>query len=210
VEREAAVQEMHELDEERRELRLLLDAKNEEVSNACDEILVLRHQVGSVKSTRSFHSAPSALSPEFSPITRHSEGNLHHQMTEANLGSASSEASEEDGATTSGDGTGEEDNVPGAEQQTQLPHTAQPHPIRLQGACNGRRQSQQARSAHTPAAGRVTMPAALPGRYETLWEMVMASFSCCARHTPETQAASISCYARHTPEAQAASAHEAN
>jgi len=193
IDREAAAREIQELDEERNELRLLLDAKNQEVLTASQELEFLR-QITSEQSLRTANSIPVRTSQN----SRGSDGNLQWQIRHATIVSAVSAYSEDehDGEPIT-DGIEVEDGVSVTEQQSELAQAAKPHACDLQGSCDMLRQPQFATSNSSPKDGMKNLPesahkccrrADSPPR--SMWNMFKTSFSCCARQVNEPQATS--------------------
>merc|ERR1712008_439827 len=194
IDREAAARELQELDEERKELLLLLEAKNEEVSAASEHIELLQCKISSDRSLRSAYGK----SERRTQTSSCSSIDLLRQMSHARLLAASSEDDERDVEPPS-DGTEVEDGVSGAERQSHLAGAARPHASALQGSCDMFRQPQVATSNSSPAGGTVNVPVSAytctkpngslaSASQSSMWEMFKTSLSCCGRHMNEPRA----------------------
>lgn len=191
VDREASARELQELDEERKELLLLLEAKNEEVSAASEQIELLHCKISSDWSLRS----ANRKSERRTQTSTCSSIDLLRQMSHARLQAASSEDDERDVEPPS-DGTEVEDGVSGAERRSHRAGAARPHASALQGSCDMFRQPQVATSNSSPAGGTVNVPesaykckkpnGSLASTSESsMWEMFKTSLACCGRHMNE-------------------------
>lgn len=194
---EVVVHERRELDEERQELRLLLEAKHGEVSMASIELESLRDQLIiakslghskalSVKPSSGFSSNASCRSSSGNLQRRRSSGNLERQMTQAEISDE-----ERDGETVS-EPTEVEDCVSDAEQQPEIAHATKPHTNSLQGSCDWLQRPQLAKSSSPTEVGSVNAPVPPPPKvpraqtFDSIsWEGFMGAFSCCARHSQE-------------------------